>query len=236
MCLVIPCVSLGRDHAAHTGPHGGKVTVWGSAGQQEGRSGPRPHIAPLGSSGETRGYKWVHFNQKKYLSYCRSLLQHLILCLSSFFPECRVKRQSNPCWLDHNHMWLALVWSLSIGSSFMSMSTAFKKLQASNCKVYKVRPFLTKDSPVCRVPAQHKKWVSVSGSMYQMYQMLEMSRHDLYSLSSEHLAPQSGAPRASTASAEPIKPFITIATIVAIGLNRWSSGDNCYLWACPGSL
>ena len=119
MCLVIPCVSLGRDHAAHTGPHGGKVTVWGSAGQQEGRTGPRPHRAPRGSSGETRGYKWVHFNHKKYLSYCRSLLQHLILCLSSIFPECRVKRQSNPCWLDHNHMWPALVWSLSIGSSFM---------------------------------------------------------------------------------------------------------------------
>ena len=34
----------------------------------------------------------------------------------------------------------------------MSMSTAFKKLQASNCKVYKVRPFLTKDSPVCSWP------------------------------------------------------------------------------------
>ena len=149
---------------------------------------------------------------------------YCVLCLSSIFPECRVKRQSNPCWLDHNHMWPALVWSLSIGSSFMSMSTAFKKLQASNCKVYKVRPFLTKNSPVCRVPAQHKKWVSVSGSKYQMYQMLEMSRHDLYSLSSEHLAPQPGASRASTASAETIKPFITIATNVAIGLNRWSSG------------
>ena len=57
-----------------------------------------------------------------------------VLCVNSIFPECRVKRQSNPCWLDHNHMWpaLALVWFLSTGSSFMSMSTAFKKLQASN--------------------------------------------------------------------------------------------------------
>ena len=90
---------------------------------------------------------------------------YCVLCLSSIFPECRVKRQSNPSWLDHNHMWPALVWSLSIGSSFMSMSTAFKKLQASNCKVCKVRPFLTKNSPVCKVPAQHKKWVSVLGSV-----------------------------------------------------------------------
>ena len=69
--------------------------------------------------------------------------------------------------------------------------------------------------------------------MYHMYQMLEMSRHDLYSLSSEHLAPQSGAPRASTAPAEPIKPFITIATIIASGLNRWTSGHIAR--TCPGS-
>ena len=66
-----------------------------------------------------------------------------------------------------------------------------------------------------------------------MYQMLEMSRHDLYSLSSEHLAPQPGAPRASTAPAEPIKPFITIATIIASGLNRWTSGHIAR--TCPGS-
>ena len=69
-----------------------------------------------------------------------------------------------------------------------------------------------------------------------MYQMLEMSRHDLYSLSSEHLAPQPGAPRASTAPAEPIKPFITIATIIASGLNRWTSGHIAHALGLNVSL
>ena len=69
-----------------------------------------------------------------------------------------------------------------------------------------------------------------------MYQMLEMSRHDLYSLSSEHLAPQPGASRASTASAEPIEPFITIATIIASGLNRWTSGHIAHALGLNVSL
>ena len=134
MCLiwwshVYPWVETMQHTRGHTGE---RSRCEAARGNRRGALGPDHTEHHEGHQGETRGYKWVHFNQKKYLSYCRSLLQHLILCLRSFFPECRVKRQSNPCWLDHNHMWPALVWSLSIGSSFMSMSTAFKKLQASN--------------------------------------------------------------------------------------------------------
>ena len=120
----------------HTRGHTGERSRCEAArGNRRGALGPdhtEHHEGHQGRQEGTNGYISIRRNiYIYYLSYCTSFIQHLIQCVSPIFPKCRVKRQSNPCWLDHNHMWPALVWSLSIGSSFMSMSTAFKKLQAS---------------------------------------------------------------------------------------------------------